>query len=166
MGFEMEARRYTVSAAAGTSFSTRPSRKPVSSRISRPPPSASESPGIPRRDISSVTGTGLRDLRRDRLDRATCGSARGGAGRWRPGSPLRRRRPRRGRRAQREEGDPDGARGAHGYSSQSRSFSFFGTYSSVMKLIPRRESASSSNFSPLLTISWISRCQCAFLNQG
>src|SRR5262245_1849781 len=52
------------------------------------------------------------------------------------------------------------------YSSQSRSFSFFGMYSSVMKLMPRRERASSSNLTPLRTISWISRCQCAFLNQG
>ena len=52
------------------------------------------------------------------------------------------------------------------YSSQSRSFSFRGTYSSVMKLMPRRESASSSNLRPLRTISWISRCQWAFLNHG
>ena len=53
-----------------------------------------------------------------------------------------------------------------GHSSQSRSLSFLGRYSSVTKLMPRRESASSSNLTPLLTISWISRCQCAFLNHG
>ena len=40
--------------------------------------------------------------------------------------------------------------GSGAHSSQSRSRSFFGTYSSVMKLMPRRESASSSNFWPLL----------------
>jgi hypothetical protein len=65
-----------------------------------------------------------------------------------------------------ERGIQGSSEGAPSYSSQSRSFSFRGRYSSVTKLIPRRESASSSNLSPLLTISWISRCQCAFLNQG
>ena len=60
----------------------------------------------------------------------------------------------------------DRPRAGRGYSSQSLSLSFLGRYSSVMKLIPRRESASSSNLTPLRTISWISRCQCAFLNQG
>jgi hypothetical protein len=39
------------------------------------------------------------------------------------------------------------------YSSQSLSFSFCGRYSSVMKEMPRRESASSSNFTPDFTIS-------------
>ena len=98
---------------------------------------------------------------------ATCGVGRAGApAAWRPGPPPGRRRPRREGERSSQEGDSDGARGAHGYSSQSRSRSFFGTYSSVMKLIPRRESASSSNFIPLRAISWISRCQCAFLNQG
>ena len=72
------------------------------------------------------------------------------------------RRPGRGRRQDRcgDGGSRDG------YSSQSRSLSFLGRYSSVTKLIPRRDSASSSNLRPLRTISWISRCQCAFLNQG
>jgi predicted PolB exonuclease-like 3'-5' exonuclease len=53
-----------------------------------------------------------------------------------------------------------------GYSSQSFSLSLRGRYSSVMKLMPRRESASSSNFTPDVTISWISRCHCFALNQG
>lgn len=53
-----------------------------------------------------------------------------------------------------------------GYSSQSRSLSFRGRYSSVMKLIPRRLSASSSNFCPDFTISWISSCHCFAWNQG
>jgi hypothetical protein len=52
------------------------------------------------------------------------------------------------------------------YSSQSRSRSFFGRYSSVMKLMPRRESASSSNFTPDFTISWISCCHCFAWNHG
>ena len=49
---------------------------------------------------------------------------------------------------------------------QSFSFSLVGRYSSVMKEIPRRESASSSNFTPDFTISWISRCHCLAWNQG
>jgi len=53
-----------------------------------------------------------------------------------------------------------------GYSSQSRSRSFLGRYSSVMKLMPRRERASSSYFFPERTISWISRCHCLAWNQG
>src|SRR6266540_4255177 len=57
-------------------------------------------------------------------------------------------------------------RAARRYSSQSRSFSFLGRYSSVMKLIPRRLSASSSNFCPLFTISSISCCHCFAWNQG
>jgi hypothetical protein len=52
------------------------------------------------------------------------------------------------------------------YSSQSFSRSFFGRYSSVMKEIPRRESASSSYFTPDFTISWISCCHCFAWNQG
>lgn len=63
---------------------------------------------------------------------------------------------------------PCGRRLLHrsGYSSQSRSFSFLGRYSSVMKEMPRRERASSSYFSPERTISWISFCHFAFWNQG
>ncbi len=53
-----------------------------------------------------------------------------------------------------------------GYSSQSRSRSFLGRYSSVMKLMPRRVSASSSYFCPDRIISWISFCHFACWNQG
>ncbi len=68
------------------------------------------------------------------------------------------------RTAVRAVNKPRVARGDH--SSQSRSFSFLGRYSSVMKLIPRRERASSSNFTPDFTISWISCCHCFAWNQG
>ncbi len=51
------------------------------------------------------------------------------------------------------------------HSSQSLSRSFFGRYSSVMKEMPRRESASSSYFTPERIISWISSCHCFFWNQ-
>ena len=49
---------------------------------------------------------------------------------------------------------------------QSFSFSFVGRYSSVMKEMPRRESASSSYFTPERTISWISACHCLAWNHG
>ena len=105
---------------------------------------------MPRRDISSVTACRMAStVSAGRL------LAEETAGRARVGSPAPAGEARRRARA-----------AASGYSSQSRSFSFFGTYSSVMKLIPRRDRASSSNLRPLLTISWISRCQWALLNHG
>jgi hypothetical protein len=101
----------------------------------------------------------VRPLRRHEVSDSGVGSLSaaetgGGGGPWGAAAesegPQQDDRPRAGRR----------------YSSQSLSLSFLGRYSSVMKLIPRRESASSSNFWPLRTISWISRCQRACLNQG
>lgn len=52
------------------------------------------------------------------------------------------------------------------HSSQSLSRIFLGRYSSVMKLIPRRERASSSNFCSDFTISWISCCHFVAWNHG
>ena len=116
---------------------------------------------MPRRDISSVTAARMAStVSAGRLFAAeTTGRARGASC-----CPARRgekggRQREGGRRARASPPGP-------AYSSQSRSFSFLGRYSSVMKLIPRRDRASSSNLRPLRTISWISRCQWAFLNHG
>ncbi len=49
---------------------------------------------------------------------------------------------------------------------QSLSFSFCGRYSSVMKEMPRRDSASSSYFTPERIISRISCCHCFAWNHG
>ena len=111
---------------------------------------------MPSRDISSAIATV-----------ATASRAAAAAGR----AELRLGGPRGGRgggarAAARRRGGERRREHPARYSSQSLSRSFFGRYSSVMKLMPRRESASSSNLRPLRTISWISRCQRACLNQG
>ena len=58
------------------------------------------------------------------------------------------------------------SRGPGRHASQSFSFSLAGRYVSVMNEIPRRDSASSSYFTPDLIISWISCCHCFAWNHG
>ena len=98
------------------------------------------------------------------------GGGRPGRGRGRGGGRSGGGRPGRFRGGDRARHHQEDAAQAHllesAYSNQSRSFSFFGRYSSVMKLMPCRESAWISNLRPLRTISWISRCHLACLNQG
>src|SRR5207244_8015947 len=54
----------------------------------------------------------------------------------------------------------------HVHSSQSRSRSLVGRYSSVTNEIPRFDSAWISYLTPFFTISWISFCHFGFWNQG